>query len=76
MLNSTPFESGKKGEEESEFEAEKRSQARTVYVTGRTGMTVNEASKLIIEEARNLLQKDLGMKIDFDDPDLSKFLIH
>ncbi len=34
-------------------------------MTGMKGMTIAEAAKVIVDEARELLQKDLGMTIDW-----------
>eukprot|EP00094_Tigriopus_californicus_P010747 TCALIF_10365-PA protein Name:"Similar to POLQ DNA polymerase theta (Homo sapiens)" AED:0.03 eAED:0.03 QI:160/0.93/0.76/1/0.81/0.88/17/0/1134 len=66
LLNSMPFESGRKGEAESDFDANKRKEMRLFWVTGQKGLTVSEASKAVVEEARDVLQKDLGIQIDWD----------
>lgn len=65
LLNSMPFESGRKGETESEFEAVKRREMRSFWVTGQKGLTISEASKAVVEEARDVLQKDLCIQIDW-----------
>ena len=64
LQNCAPFESAKIiAEGESEKDAKQRKQTRTFWVTGRTGMTENEAANMIVEEARELVQRDLGIHI-------------
>ena len=49
----------KKGEEETDWEAEERRQSRCIWLSGQRGLTEREAALLIIHEARSLLQDDL-----------------
>ena len=49
----------KKGEEETDWEAEERRQSRCIWLSGQRGLTEREAALLIIHEARSLLQEDL-----------------
>ena len=38
---------------------------RSLWLTGRAGVTVAEAARAMVEEARQMLQKDLGIHIDW-----------
>lgn len=38
---------------------------RSFWVTGQKGLTISEASKAVVEEARDVLQKDLCIQIDW-----------
>ena len=49
----------KKGEEETDWEAEARRQSRCIWLSGQRGLTEREAALLVIHEARSLLQDDL-----------------
>ena len=63
LQNCAPFESGKAGEGESDRLARERKTLRSFWVTGLKGVTEAEAAKMIVEEAREILQKDLGVEI-------------
>ena len=64
LQNCAPFESGKVLQEgESERDVKERKQIRSFWVTGKKGLTEEEAAKLIVEEAREVLQNDLGIQI-------------
>lgn len=41
---------------------EKRNKMRTVFVTGRDGLTPQQAAILLIQEARMLIQVDIILK--------------
>ncbi|CAH0552774.1 unnamed protein product [Brassicogethes aeneus] len=56
-----PFESEKEREGESEFENNKRKKIRNVWVTGKDGLTVREASELLIKDARSYLKIEMGL---------------
>ena len=43
----------------------KRKELRAFWVTGQKGLTYAEAAKAIVDEAREVLQKDLGTSIDW-----------
>lgn len=49
-------------EGESDFEAARRNKVRCLYITGRAGVTVQEAAKLLIEDARRYLEQEMGLK--------------
>ncbi|KMQ92613.1 dna polymerase theta-like protein [Lasius niger] len=62
LYKALPFESEKEYEGEYAFEAEKRNKMRTVFVTGRDGLTPQQAAVLLVQEARMLVQKELGLE--------------
>lgn len=51
----------KRRDGETDFDAEQRNKSRLFFVTGKSGLTVNEAAKLIIKEARNFLSTEMGV---------------
>jgi len=76
LHNAAPFESKKKGknedfldvmtnlyegDDETESERKKRTESRCFWVTGRKGMTFSEAARAIVEEARESVERDLGI---------------
>ena len=76
LQNCAPFESAKAVNGESDREAQERKQLRSFWVTGQKGVTEGEAALLIVEEAREILQKDLGVQIsnwtEFEPPEILK----
>ncbi|XP_018400080.1 PREDICTED: DNA polymerase theta [Cyphomyrmex costatus] len=62
LYNSLPFESEKECEGEYAFDVEKRNKMRTVFVTGRDGLTPQQAAILLVQEARMLIQNELGLE--------------
>ncbi|XP_032671376.1 DNA polymerase theta isoform X2 [Odontomachus brunneus] len=62
LYNALPFESEKDYEGEYALETEKRNKIRTVFVTGRDGLTPQQAAILLVQEARMLVQKELGFE--------------
>lgn len=48
--------SEKECEGEYAFEVEKRNKMRTVFITGRDGLTPQQAAVLLVQEARMLIQ--------------------
>ena len=56
---STHF-SKKKQDTETEWEAAERRKTRCIFLPGRKGMTEYEAAVIIIEEAKCLIQEELG----------------
>ena len=65
LRNAAPFESGKIIQQgESEHDVKVRNELRSFWVTGKKGITEAEAARLIVEEARDMLQKDLGIQIN------------
>lgn len=63
LQNCAPFETGKQVDGESARDAAQRKQIRSFWVTGRKGMTEAEAAQLIVTEARDILQKDMGVTV-------------
>uniref|UniRef100_A0A182RNF2 DNA polymerase theta n=1 Tax=Anopheles funestus TaxID=62324 RepID=A0A182RNF2_ANOFN len=61
LHNRTSFETERVRENENEYEAERRKRLRNLYLTGRSGVTVEEAARLLIQEARNYLQLEHGL---------------
>lgn len=51
----------KRRDGETDFDAEQRNKSRLFFVTGKSGLTVNEAAKLIIQEARQFLSTEMGV---------------
>ena len=65
LRNAAPFESEKVIQQgETEHDVKLRNALRSFWVTGKKGITEAEAARLIVEEARELLQKDLGIQIN------------
>ncbi|XP_077623707.1 DNA polymerase theta [Crocuta crocuta] len=60
LKNSVPFKSARKAVDEEEEAVEERRNMRTIWVTGRKGLTEREAAALIVEEAKMILQQDLA----------------
>ncbi|KAG8522018.1 DNA polymerase theta, partial [Galemys pyrenaicus] len=60
LKNAVPFKSARKAVDEEEEAAEERRNMRTIWVTGRKGLTEREAAALIVEEANVILQQDLA----------------
>ncbi|XP_036206823.1 DNA polymerase theta isoform X2 [Myotis myotis] len=59
LRNAVPFKSARKAVDEEEEAVEERRNMRTIWVTGKKGLTEREAAALIVEEARMILQQDL-----------------
>ncbi|XP_041773751.1 DNA polymerase theta [Anopheles merus] len=57
----TSFEAERVRENENEYDAERRKRLRNLYLTGRAGVTVEEAARLLIQEARTFLQLEHGL---------------
>lgn len=60
LHNAAPFVSGLKRGQETETEVRERSEARVIWVAGRRGLTERAAAKLIVSEAKQLLQADVA----------------
>lgn len=60
LCNAAPFVSGRKRGQETETEVRERSEARVIWVAGRRGLTEGAAAKLIVGEAKQLLQADVA----------------
>ncbi|XP_017041178.1 DNA polymerase theta [Drosophila ficusphila] len=61
LFNSLSFDSAKQHDHENADEAAKRNVVRNFYITGKAGMTVSEAAKLLIGEARQYVQHEIGV---------------
>ncbi|CAG0883209.1 unnamed protein product [Darwinula stevensoni] len=62
LCNAGPFLSEKAGEATKKQELLEQAALRTIWVTGRPGLTVNRAAKLLVQEARDIIQKELGIE--------------
>ncbi|XP_072036827.1 DNA polymerase theta-like isoform X3 [Amphiura filiformis] len=56
-----PFQSSRRAVDEHQYEAEERQQTRCIWATGRKGLTEAEAASIIVSEAQQILQNDLGV---------------
>ncbi|KAH8382703.1 hypothetical protein KR009_004872 [Drosophila setifemur] len=75
LFNSLSFDSAKQLDHENEQEAAKRNMVRNFFITGKAGMTVAEAAKLLIDEARQFVQHEIGVgsiKWTQEQPDAKK----
>ncbi|KOC62928.1 DNA polymerase theta [Habropoda laboriosa] len=62
LYKALPFESEKEYDGEHESEAVKRNKMRTVFVTGKDGLTTHEAAIMLVHEARALVQNELRLQ--------------
>ncbi|CAD1478881.1 unnamed protein product [Heterotrigona itama] len=62
LYKALPFESEKEQDGEHESEAIKRNKMRTVFVTGKDGLTPHEAAMMLVHEARTLVQNELRLQ--------------
>lgn len=46
---------------ETNYDAEQRNKKRMFFVTGKAGLTVQEAARMIVDEARNFIRNEIGM---------------
>ncbi|XP_052808033.1 DNA polymerase theta-like [Mya arenaria] len=60
LKKTAPFQSMKKQESETAWEAEERRKAHCIFLTGRRGVTELEAATIIIDEAKQIIQDELG----------------
>ncbi|XP_067676390.1 DNA polymerase theta-like [Haliotis asinina] len=60
LKTSSPFQSSKRQDNESEWEMEQRKKARSIWLSGKKGVTEAEAAVAIIEEAKSIIQAELG----------------
>ncbi|XP_041447673.1 LOW QUALITY PROTEIN: DNA polymerase theta [Drosophila obscura] len=61
LYNSLSFDSAKQHDHENAHEAAKRNLVRNFFITGKAGMTVAEAAKLLIDQAQKHLQHEMGV---------------
>ncbi|XP_048512661.1 DNA polymerase theta isoform X2 [Athalia rosae] len=57
-----PFESEKEQDGEHMLETAKRNKVRSIFITGRDGLTPYQAAVMLVQEARTLVQHELGIK--------------
>ncbi|XP_076234404.1 DNA polymerase theta [Calliopsis andreniformis] len=62
LYKALPFESEKEQDGEHESEAIKRNKIRTIFVTGKDGLTTYEAAVMLVHEARALVQNELKLQ--------------
>uniref|UniRef100_A0A6I8P2U6 DNA polymerase theta n=1 Tax=Ornithorhynchus anatinus TaxID=9258 RepID=A0A6I8P2U6_ORNAN len=73
LRNAGPFRSTRRAVDEEEEAAEERRHKRTIWVSGRKGLTEREAAVLVVEEATAILQQDLaGMGVRWTPDSLLK----
>ncbi|XP_008558499.1 DNA polymerase theta isoform X1 [Microplitis demolitor] len=73
LYKALPFESEKEQFGEHESEAARRNEMRTVFVTGKDGLTPSEAAIMLVNEARALVQCELGLEqVQWDKKDQSR----
>ncbi|XP_071114847.1 DNA polymerase theta-like [Haliotis cracherodii] len=60
LKTSSPFQSSKRQDNESEWEMEQRKKARSIWLSGKKGVTEAEAAVAIIDEAKSIIQAELG----------------
>lgn len=73
LHNAAPFVSGRKRGQETETEVRERSEARVIWVAGRRGLTEGAAAKLIVGEAKQLLQADVAqLGIQWKPPEIGE----
>lgn len=61
LFNVLSFDSEKQHDNENAVEAAQRNEARKLYITGKAGITVGEAAKLLVQEARQFVQYEIGV---------------
>ncbi|KAH8232595.1 hypothetical protein KR032_010136 [Drosophila birchii] len=61
LFNSLSFDSAKQHDHENAEQAALRNKVRNFFITGKAGMTVAEAAKLLINEARQFVQYEIGV---------------
>ncbi|EAT42599.1 AAEL005888-PA [Aedes aegypti] len=62
LYNCMSFETEQQRKGEEEFETRRRLNQRNLYVTGRAGLTVQEAAHLLVTEARQYIQLEMGVR--------------
>nr|XP_036224574.1 DNA polymerase theta isoform X3 [Bactrocera oleae] len=61
LYNALSFDSAKQHDNEADYEALQRKQAREFFITGKVGLTVAEGAKLLVQEARTFVQYEIGV---------------
>lgn len=61
LLTTIPFSSEKDRDGETTSESERRRKLKGIWVTGRQGLSEREAAELLIQEARSIVQAELGL---------------
>ncbi|XP_063702529.1 DNA polymerase theta [Culicoides brevitarsis] len=61
LHNSLSFDTEKQKEGEAQYEAAERKNLRKLFITGKSGLSISEAAKTLIEQARNFLTLEMGV---------------
>lgn len=61
LIDSIGFEAQKR-DDETKYDADQRNKQFLLHVTGRAGLSVREAAQIIIDEARNIVSTEMGIK--------------
>uniref|UniRef100_A0A336LSY8 DNA polymerase theta n=1 Tax=Culicoides sonorensis TaxID=179676 RepID=A0A336LSY8_CULSO len=62
LHNSIGFDTEKQKEGEEKYDAHERANLRKLFITGKAGLSVSEAAKMLIEQARNFLTIEMGVQ--------------
>ncbi|XP_045469101.1 DNA polymerase theta [Harmonia axyridis] len=57
-----PFENAQEREGENEYDFKERNRLRTIWITGKQGLTERDAANLILNDARKYLEHEMGVK--------------
>ncbi|XP_055853276.1 DNA polymerase theta [Episyrphus balteatus] len=60
LHNSLSFDTAKKLENENDYENNQRNNIRNLYITGKAGLSVKDAAKMLVDEARQFVQYEIG----------------
>ncbi|UYV70408.1 POLQ [Cordylochernes scorpioides] len=64
LRNSSPFHSDKQADGETSFQARQKRESRKLFLTGSSrAMTETEVSEILVKEAQDFIQKELGVRI-------------
>lgn len=61
LHNCISFDTEKQKEGEAQYEANERMNLRKLFITGKTGLSVGEAAKMLIDQARQFLVLEMGV---------------
>lgn len=61
LYSDIPFESEKEQGGESEFDLKQRNKFRNVWISGKEGLTEQQAAELLVNEARKFIKLDMGL---------------
>lgn len=75
LLAATPFQSRGQGAGETDHEAEQRKRHLAVWVTGRSGLTTRAAAEILVKEARDVLELEMGVGAKWDSSKKSEKIV-